>query len=107
MYKRQVSLSTGTSGKTASSTSGIPNVLSDPKQHRPVPTDFEKSSNPEDLIYYPMKDEPEAAFNSLKGGNILFTENALFDGKSTTQGMPDYGTYELCLLYTSGVNLMQ
>ena len=90
-----VSLSTGTSGKTASSTSGIPNVLSDPKQHRPVPTDFEKSSNPEDLIYYPMKDEPEAAFNALKGGNILFTENALFDGKSTTQGMPDYGTYEL------------
>ncbi len=75
-------------------TSGIPNVLENPTDHRPVPTEFEKSNRPDDLLYFPMPGKGDDAFAKLEGGELLLNAEDLFTD-NTTEGMPEYGTYEV------------
>ena len=46
---------------------------------RPVPTEFEKSSDLNDLLYYPQPKDPEEVFKGLTGGETLVTTESFFD----------------------------
>ena len=78
-----------------SETDGIPNVLANPTDKRPVPTNFEKSNKLDDLIYYPMPEDADTAYSKLTGGKQVLSNDDLFNGKITTEGMPEYGSYEV------------
>ncbi|HBE00899.1 MAG: hypothetical protein A2096_01710 [Spirochaetes bacterium GWF1_41_5] len=76
------------------STTGIPNVLSDPAAKRPVPTVFKKSSRIDDLLYFDMPADPDTVFRKISNGTVILKQEAFLQ-PSSTEGMPDYGSYQI------------
>ncbi len=64
----------------------VPNILEHPGDHRPVPTEFEKSSALDDLYYFPMASDPETTFASLSGGVKIIDHDDLFYEGATVEG---------------------
>ncbi|MBE7052939.1 MAG: hypothetical protein E7391_01535 [Ruminococcaceae bacterium] len=81
--------------KVTTSTAGIPNVLANPTDKRPVPTKFEKSNRIDDLLYFPMPEAADVVYSKLEGGVKVLGEEAVFDSKFTTEGIEEYGAYEM------------
>ncbi len=72
----------------------VPNVLEHPGDHRPVPTEFEKSKDYNDLYFFPMAADSDVTFASLTGGEVILGNDALFYEGATTEGKGKYGTIE-------------
>lgn len=79
-------------------TGGVPNIH--PKgTKRPVPTNFEKSSemSVDNLLYFKMPTHPDDAFRALGSGEVVMTMEDFLDPeqKHGSQGMPEYGSMEV------------
>ncbi|MBE7053065.1 MAG: hypothetical protein E7391_02180 [Ruminococcaceae bacterium] len=59
---------------------------------RPVPNEFEKSSDLNDLIFFPQPEDPEKAVAKLTGGKVLATTEDFIGGKVSGE---EYATYEV------------
>ncbi len=79
----------------------VEDVLERPTDHRPVPTEFTKSKDLNDLHFFPMPEDGDKIYESLSGGEVviggddLFYEGATIEGKShgkievvDVEGMP-------------------
>ncbi len=75
----------------------IPNVLANPKAHRPVPTEFpmgEGGHRGEDgLVYYPMPEDAATKLSRLSGGKVIMTADELLACPVTSEGMGIYGEW--------------
>ncbi len=78
----------------SAATINIPNVLEHPGDHRPVPTEFEKSKDYDDLYYFPMAVDPDKTFESLTGGKVILENEDLFYEGATVEGGKTYGKVE-------------
>ena len=64
----------------------VPDVLERPTDHRPVPTEFERSKDLNDLYYYPMPEDGDTTFASLSGGEVVISGDDLFYEGATIEG---------------------
>ncbi len=66
--------------------------------HRPVPTEFEKSNDPSDLLYFNFEQSPEeqeALYKQFKDlAEVVCTEEEYLNGKTAIQGS-QYGSDEI------------
>jgi len=72
----------------------VGDVLNHPTDHRPVPTQFEKSKDLSDLYYFPMPEEGKKVFDTLSGGEVVISGDDLFYDKSTVEGKDTFGIVE-------------
>ncbi len=89
---KTVIISTGASSET-STQSGMAELVS--TMHRRIPTEFQKSNNPEDILHFAAMtpEEQEIAYNSVKGqGEVVCTEEEFLASIGTSS---KYGTSEV------------
>ncbi len=83
MYIDDVELTLG--GESA------PQLIESWEGPRPVPTEFSRSNDPYDLIYYDEPEDPEAMIASLPEGDVVLNNDSLLNGAIMGS---EYGTIE-------------
>lgn len=91
--------------KTYGKTGDIDNLIPEGGK-RPVPTQFEKSSDPNDFLYYDFPEDPDVAFNKLGEGKVIMTFED-FAHTSKRLGVPEYGFLDYNYLNEDGERVLR